>query len=91
MLKREKDGATRLEHLQAVSGRVEVPELKYPEPDDSITYVLNHFYHVKQAQGVKISYTELRNYSELMSYQLSSWECELIMRIDTIYERCLHG
>lgn len=86
MLKREKDGATKLEHLKVVANRVEVPELNYPEPHQSMRYLLNHFYSVKQATGVKVSYTELKNYSEMMCYYLAGWEFELIMRIDSIYE-----
>jgi len=70
---------------------VKVPELDYPEPDETMVYLLNHFYGLKQAQGVKISYTELGAYSQLMSYNLAGWECELIMTIDRIFEAALHG
>jgi len=70
---------------------VKVPELDYPEPEDTIAYILNHFYAVKQATGERISYTELKNYSEIMAYHLAAWEFELIIQIDRIYEASLNG
>lgn len=90
-MKREKDGASRLEHLKSVSSRVKVPELDYPDADETMAYLLNHFYQVKRAQGERISYLELGSYSSIMSYNLSSWECEIIMLIDKIYEASVNG
>jgi hypothetical protein len=70
---------------------VKVPELDYPEPESSIAYILNHFYALKQATGERISYTELKSYSQVMAYNLAAWECDLIMQIDRIFEASLNG
>lgn len=70
---------------------MKVPELDYPEPDDSIAYILNHFYALKQTAGERISYTELKHYSEIMAYHLAAWECDLIIQIDRIFEVSLNG
>ena len=85
------DGASRLEHLKTVSARVAVPELDYEEPDDESRYLLGHFYSVKSSAGVKIAYTELKNYSELMALNLQPFECEVIMGIDRIFEASING
>ncbi len=85
------DGATKLEHLKQVSSRVTVPELDYDEPDDEAQYLLSHFYSVKSSAGVKIAYTELKHYSELMALNLKPFECEVIMGIDRIFEASIHG
>lgn len=86
MLKREKDGATRLEHLQAVAHKVEIPELNYPKPEKTIAYLLDYFYALKKQQGERIGYTDLKHFSEMMLVNLAAWECELIMLIDMLYE-----
>lgn len=80
------DGATKLEHLQSVSARVRVPELEYDDPDEECEYLLNHFYSVKESRGVKISYTELKSFSEMLGLNLQPFETEVIMRIDKIFE-----
>lgn len=77
--------------MKAASKRVHVPELDFDEPDREIIYILDHFYEVKQAAGVKISYTELKNYSEIMAFNLQPFENELIMRIDGIFEASING
>jgi len=66
-------------------------ELNYEKPEDSITYLLDHFYQAKRAAGEKISYTELKHYSELMHFNLSGFEVEVIMQIDSIFEGSVHG
>ena len=80
------DGATKIEHLRAISGRVSVPELDYPEPHEDAIYLLNHFYSVKRSAGVKIEYTELKHYSDLLALDLQPFEVEVIIRIDNIFE-----
>jgi len=85
------DGATKLEHLRAVGARVKVPELDYPEPDDDAVYLLNHFYSLKQSAGVKIGFTEMKDYSRLMALNLQPFEVEIIMNIDRIFEASIHG
>lgn len=86
----EADGATKLEHLKQVAKRVAVPELDYPEPDESVDYILEHFYQLKKAKGEKISFTELRCYSELLALNLQPFEVKLIMDIDRIFENSVY-
>ena len=85
------DGATKLEHLQAAAARVSVPELNYSEPDREAIYLLEHFYSIKPCAGVKITFTELRSYSEMMRLNLKPFEAEVIMRIDRIFEASING
>jgi len=85
------DGATRLEHLKAVSHKVKVPELDYEEPNEDAVYLLEYFYSVKQAKGKKISYTELNNFSSMLDLSLSPFEVDIIMMIDRIFEGSVHG
>jgi len=90
LLKVESDGVTKLEHLKAASRRIEVPELKYNDPDDEIKYILEHFYELKHSKGEKIRYLELKAYSEILALNLQPFEVELIMTIDRIFENSVH-
>lgn len=90
-MKTGKDGTTKLEHLKAAAKRVKVPELDYPEPDESVEYLLDHFYQLKQCKGQKISYSELKCYSDMMALNLQPFEVELIMTIDRMFERLIYG
>lgn len=85
------DGSTKLENLRAVAKRVTVPELDYPEPHDGAVYLLNHFWKLKQTPGVKLSYTEITNYSNLMVIKFKPFEIDTLMIIDRIFERSVGG
>ena len=80
-----------MEHLRAVSNRVPVPELDYPEPPDDVVYMLDWFYDVKQAKGNRISYTELSNYSSMLGLSMKPEEVKIVMTIDKIFEASVHG
>jgi len=62
-------------------------ELDYKEPDPSICYLVNHFYSIKKQKGIKISYTEIAAYNDLMCCDFEAWEIETIMNIDNDFER----
>jgi len=64
-------------------------ELEYSEPEETIEYLLAYFYQLKR--GAPITYTELKNYCEMMSVDLSGWECSVIMSIDAIFENSING
>lgn len=97
-MKRERDSrgndlGSRLQHLRAIeemSG--ETPDaLKFEKPPATILYLMDHFWSVKHAAGERISYTELKNYSDMMALGLEAYEVEAIMNIDSIFERSVHG
>lgn len=71
-----------------MSGR-KPKELEYEKPDETIEYLLGYFYQIKR--GMPITYTELKNYCEMMSVDLCSWECGVIMSIDSIFENSVNG
>lgn len=85
------DGSTKLEHLRAVAARVSVPELDYPEPHEDAIYLLDHFYSLKTGAGARISYTEIKSYSEMMAINLQPFEVEIITGIDRIFDRSIRG
>ena len=84
-----KTKGTRKEHLEAVQKLtgIKVPELKYTEPDSSVAYLVNHFFEIKKQKGLKISFTELKAYSELMFCDFEAFEIQTIMTIDDHFER----
>lgn len=98
MLQRIKDNkgadrGSRLDHLESVwkmSGN-KPDELDIDEPFDETVYLLEYFWAVKQTAGVKISYTELKNYCTMMAVQLTALESEVIMKIDAIFEGSIYG
>ena len=85
------DGSTKLDNLRAASKRVAVPELNYPEPHDDAIYLLDHFYILKSGVGDRISYTEIKSYSEMMAINLQPFEVEIITGIDRIFDRSIGG
>jgi len=88
-----KSTGTKLEHLQAVEKMTKrkPAELDFPEVESTVAYLLEHFYTIKKTRGEKITYNELQCFMNVMSLQLASWECEVIMTIDSIFEGCVHG
>jgi len=88
-----KDQGSRLEHLEKVAqaSGIRPPELDFEEPCETINYILDHFWRLKTASGVKISYTEIHHYSQLIRIDLCSFEVELIMYIDTLFENKVNG
>lgn len=85
------DGSTKLDNLRAASRRVHVPELNYPLPDSDAEYLLEHFYSLKARVGDRISYTEIKSYSELMALNLQPFEVEAITGVDRIFDRSIGG
>lgn len=83
-----KPTGTKLQHLQSVekmSGKT--PEaLQIDEPDESIAYVLDIFYQLKRSKGQKITFSEIQAYCSMMACKLVSWEIEVIMKIDDLFE-----
>lgn len=76
--------------VQEMSG--EIPEeLNFPDPDQDYIYILESFWKVKKAAGENISYTELKNYMDLMKANFTAFEVNLIMQIDSIFEGAIHG
>jgi hypothetical protein len=82
---------SQLTHLKAASRRVVVPELDYPEPDESIAYITDYFYRLRESCKGKISFLELQAFSQLMRLDLCAWECDMIMQLDSILESSLNG
>lgn len=66
-------------------------ELEFKEPDKSISHVLDYFYEIKNCKGEKITYSELKSYQDVMNVRLAPWQCETIMKIDSIFESSVYG
>lgn len=68
-----------------------MPELDYPEPDESIRYILDYFYRLRESCKGKISFVELQAFSQMLHLNLCAWECDIIMQLDSILEGALSG
>jgi len=66
-------------------------ELQFEDPDPSINYLLNHFWKMKRSSFGPISFTELKNYAEMMACDFEANEVEVIMSIDRIFESKANG
>lgn len=62
-------------------------ELEYEEPLEEVCYLLEHFYKIKKQKGIKITFMEIKAYSELMFCDFEAWEIEAIMNIDYEFEK----
>jgi len=82
------DVGCKLHHLQAVQKMTGITpqELDFVLPVDDVCYLLEYFYSVKTAKGEKITYTELKAFSEMNCINLDSFEVSAIMLIDRIFE-----
>jgi len=83
-----RDMGCKLHHLQAVqkmTGKTP-PELDFVQPVDDVCYLLDYFYSIKTEKGKKITYTELKAFSELNHINLDSFEVNNIIMIDRIFE-----
>jgi len=65
------------------------PELEFSKADDDILYLLSYYYDMKRGQ--QLTYSEIREYCNLMAVELCAWECRAIMTLDNIFESSAHG
>ena len=79
-----------LQQYQALPKRQRDKLITYPDVPESLDYIMFHFYRVRKATQGKISYTELKNYIDVMCLEFQGWESELLMQIDSIYESCIN-
>ena len=80
---------TKFEHLNSVwkMTRKKPKELDFPDYDQSVSHLIDLFYDLKESHGKKISYTEIKNFQDLMNIDLASWQVEAIKKIDDLFER----
>lgn len=66
-----------------MSGR-KPDQLCFDEPDESIIYLLGYYYEIKR--GEVLTYTEIKNFCDIMALNLAAWEVRALIMIDNIYE-----
>ena len=93
--KSEDDGISKREHLQQVEKQtgVKPEELKGPEFPIHLSYIWSAFFKLSGSRSAGFSsvnpltYTEIKNYCDMMGEELTGWEIDVIKRLDIEYLR----
>ena len=91
MLKRDKKGVTRLDHLKSLPSRAAPTELNYPDRPPETDYLVEHYNHLKKCADPRITYADIKAYKDVTGLNLSAYDAKVIMRMEDLYMEHAHG
>ncbi|GAA4652084.1 hypothetical protein GCM10023116_43680 [Kistimonas scapharcae] len=89
LIKPPKGDKTPLKHhllkVYEATGKKPKQLAEQPEKPQELDYLLGWFYDLHNATRGQITFTEIRNWSELMHVSVRAWEVEVIRRLAVIF------